>query len=64
MNRGQFYARKNGGGLRTARKEFTCMQSMCLKKVQPGEGYFDTQEPVAWPKVKRICAPCSEVEVA
>lgn len=58
--RATFYARKNGGGYRTARKSFTCMQSLCLKKIDPGVQYFDTQEPVAWPRVKRICATCAE----
>lgn len=58
--RAEFYARKNGGGLRTARKPFTCMQSLCLKKIEPGEVYFDTREVTAWPKFKRICVHCSE----
>jgi hypothetical protein len=58
--RADFYARKNGGGLRTARKEFTCQQFGCFKKVVPGEAYFDTQEVTAFPKTKRICCACSE----
>lgn len=61
--RAAFYQRKNGGGYRTARKGFTCMQSLCLKKIEPGEQYFDTQEPVVWPRVKRICAACAETTV-
>lgn len=63
MTRATFYARKNGGGLRTARKPFTCAQFGCLKKIEPGEQYFDTQETTAWPATKRICTCCSEVTI-
>lgn len=61
--RAQFYARKNGGGYRTARKEIKCEQSLCLNRIQPGARYFDTQEVTSWPNKKRICACCAEQEV-
>lgn len=61
--RATFYQRRNGGGVRTARKPFTCAQALCLKKVQPGEVYFDTMETTIWPATKRICVTCSEVKV-
>lgn len=55
-----FYARKNGGGYRTARSEFSCEQFGCLRKIVPGVTYFDTRETTTWPKTKRICACCAE----
>lgn len=63
ITRGVFYQRKNGGGLRTARRAFTCEQFACLKIIQPGEQYFDTREVTTWPSFKRICCTCSEVMV-
>lgn len=61
--RTDFYARRYGGGYRTCRKQFTCQQSLCLRKVEPGEQYLDTMEPTTWPKTKRICAHCAEGKV-
>lgn len=63
VTRAVFYQRLHGGGLRTARKAFTCMQFGCLATVQPGEQFFDTNEVTTWPAKKRICVPCSEVLV-
>lgn len=63
ITRATFYQRKNGGGYRTARKEFGCMQFGCFKRVVPGMRYFDTQEPVHWPAMKRICEGCAEAAV-
>jgi hypothetical protein len=58
--RATFYARKNGGGYRKARKEFGCQQFGCFKRIVVGEKYFDTLEVTTWPKTKRICACCAE----
>lgn len=63
QTRAGFYQRKNGGGYRTARKEFTCEQSLCLNKITPGMQYFDTMETTEWPKTKRICACCAEESI-
>ena len=63
QTRATFYARKNGGGLRTARKEFKCGQFGCFRVVHPGEKYFDTVETTIWPATKRICVCCSEVAI-
>lgn len=63
MTRADFYARRNGGGLRTARKECKCVQFGCFKRIQPGEQYFDTQATTTWPATKKICVPCSEVKI-
>ena len=63
QTRATFYSRRYGGGLRTARKPFTCQQFGCLKKIEPGESYFDTMEPATWPTTKRICCACSEEHV-
>ncbi len=63
MTRTEFYARKNGGGYRTARKECKCQQFGCFNKILPGERYLDTQETTTWPATKRICATCAEVTV-
>lgn len=67
MTRAEFYARKNGGGFRTARKAFTCMQadksSFCLRPVVPGDQYFDTRETTTWPQTKKICVDCAGKEV-
>lgn len=60
QTRAMFYSRRYGGGLRTARKQFTCQQLGCFKKVEPGEDYFDTMEPTTWPATKKICCSCSE----
>lgn len=61
--RATFYARKNGGGLRTARRAFTCAQFGCFKRGEPGEVFFDTQGVTIWPSTKRICTACSEASV-
>ncbi len=61
--RAHFYARKNGGGYRTARKERKCEQFGCFKKIDPGVRYFDTMEVTTWPKTKAICACCAETHV-
>lgn len=61
--RAAFYQRKNGGGTRTARKAFTCMQFGCFKPLVPGEVYFDTMETTTWPATKRICVTCSEHKI-
>jgi hypothetical protein len=61
--RAYFYERRCGGGWRTARKDFTCAQFGCLKRIIAGETYFDTQEPVTWPITKRICAHCANQEL-
>lgn len=63
QTRATFYARRYGGGYRIARKALTCEQSLCLRKVQPGDKYFDTREVTTFPKTKRICAGCAEVLV-
>lgn len=63
VTRAVFYQRLHGGGLRTARRAFVCGQFGCLKKVQPGEQYFDTMETTTWPATKKICTACSEVEL-
>ncbi len=60
QTRAQFYARKNGGGMRTARKQFLCQTFGCMRVVQPGEDYLDTMEVTTWPATKRICACCAE----
>jgi hypothetical protein len=57
--RGAFWARKNGGGWRTARKSFTCQQSLCLRRIAIGQQYFDTLEALVWPRTKRICLHCA-----
>lgn len=62
-SRAYFYARKNGGGRRTARKPFTCGQLGCFRKIEAGMQYFDTLEPTQWPATKRICAHCAEEPV-
>lgn len=61
QTRATFYQRKYGGGIRTARRTFTCAQFGCFKEIQPGEDYFDTGQVTTWPVMKRICASCSEV---
>lgn len=61
--RADFYARKNGGGLRTARKERKCEQFGCYRPIPPGTVYFDTQEVTTWPKKKAICEQCSQQKV-
>lgn len=61
--RATFYARRYGGGLRTARKQRKCEQWGCFKRIEPGECYFDTMETTTWPKTKCICTTCSEVKV-
>lgn len=63
QTRATFYARKNGGGLRTARKALICQQFGCLRRIEPGEFYFDTMEVTKWPATKRICACCAEEPV-
>ncbi len=63
QTRAQFWARKNGGGYRTARKAFVCQQFTCLAKVDAGVEYFDTNETTIWPATKRICAACAEEHV-
>lgn len=61
--RATFYARRYGGGLRTARRPFTCQQFGCFNKVEPGVTYFDTCETTVYPATKRICVTCSEVKI-
>src|SRR6478609_4727921 len=61
--RATFYARRHGGGYRTARKAFTCGQFGCFQKIDPGVRYFDTLEVTTWSKTKRICACCAETQV-
>lgn len=63
MTRGDFYQRRYGGGLRTARKPTKCEQYGCYKRIMPGEQYFDTQETTTWPATKKLCVACSEVEI-
>lgn len=63
QTRAQFYARKNGGGYRTARLPFVCQQFSCLATIEPGVEYFDTGEITNWPATKRICARCAEEHV-
>lgn len=58
--RAKFYARKYGGGYRTARSEFRCEVTLCLNRITPGVQYFDTQQVTVFPKTKRICACCAE----
>jgi hypothetical protein len=58
-----FYERRFGGGYRTARAPKTCEQSLCLRKIQPGEKFFDTNEVTTWPRKKVICAICAEEHV-
>jgi hypothetical protein len=60
QTRASFWTRKNGGGMRTARKAFMCQQFGCLRRIETGETYFDTLEVTTWPKTKRICTCCSE----
>jgi hypothetical protein len=60
QTRATFYARKNGGGYRTARKTLICQQFGCLRPIEPGEQYLDTMEVTKWPSTKRICTCCSE----
>lgn len=55
-----FYARKNGGGYRTARTMFKCEQFGCYAPIQPGEVYLDTQEVTTWPMAKKLCEQCAE----
>lgn len=61
--RATFYARRNGGGLRTACKQRKCEQFGCFKRIEPGERYFDTRETTTWPQTKCLCEECSEVKV-
>jgi len=63
QTRANFYARKNGGGYRIARKACKCQQFGCYDPISPGERYFDTQEVTEWPKTKKICAHCAETLV-
>jgi hypothetical protein len=63
ITRATFYARRFGGGYRTARAQRSCEQFGCYKPIVPGELYFDTREPTRWPKTKCICAGCAETEV-
>jgi hypothetical protein len=60
MTRASWWARKNGGGYRTARTEKKCQQFGCYRPIAPGEQYFDTNEPTIWPNKKHICAMCAE----
>jgi len=59
MTRGEWYARHHGGGWRTARKEFTCGKSLCLRRIETKSKYFDTNQTTPWPKTLRICAECA-----
>lgn len=61
MTRGEFYASKNGGGLRMARKPFRCDHSdrnalPCVVVIERGAQYFDTCErkPNSF-ATKRLC---------
>lgn len=58
--RAMFYARKNGGGYRTARVTCKCEQFGCYAPIQPGEVYFDTRETTQWPMAKKLCEQCAE----
>lgn len=61
--RAVFYQRRYGGGLRTARRPFTCQQFGCFQKIEPGVTYFDTGETTTYPATKRICVACSEAVI-
>ncbi len=59
MTRGEFYARRYGGGLRTARKERKCEQFGCFKRIAAGEQYFDTMLVWKYPLTTKICTHCA-----
>lgn len=63
QTRADFYARKNGGGYRTARLEHNCQQFGCFGLIREGERYFDTKETTTWPATKKLCPACAETAV-
>lgn len=59
MTRAEWYAQRYGGGWRTARKPFMCNQSLCLRRIEARQQYFDT----CTPERKRICAECATTTI-
>jgi hypothetical protein len=39
------------------------MQALCLRRVEAGTTYLDTNQATAWPKTKRICAQCAQEKI-
>jgi hypothetical protein len=65
MTRGDWYAKKYGGGWRTVRKVLgmKCGRFGCFHVTVPGDQHFDTRQVTEWPKTLCICAKCANEEL-